>query len=107
MSTPNWSKVDPALVVSECSSANIEYLLSDAKSRIASLGGAVRLLGENAADAAKEYAANMEAARAEIEALREALENLANAASATPDFASPMFLKDARDALALAKGGDA
>ena len=33
-----------------------------------------------------------------------ALENLANAASATSGFASPMFLKDARAAIAKARG---
>jgi hypothetical protein len=36
--------------------------------------------------------------------LLEALENLANAAGATPGFASPMLLKDARDLIARARG---
>lgn len=36
--------------------------------------------------------------------LLKALENLANAASATTGFASPMFLGDARSAIAKAKG---
>lgn len=36
--------------------------------------------------------------------LLRALENLANAASATSGFASPMFLKDARAAIAKARG---
>lgn len=55
-----------------------------------------------------EYARDNSRANARLIAaapeLLEALENLANAASATPGFASPMFLKDARAAIAKARG---
>lgn len=79
MSAPNWSKVGPALVVSECSSGNIEYLLCDAKARIADL----------TAQRAK---------------LLEALEWLEGYLRETPHHNAPAAA-NARAAIARAKGG--
>lgn len=77
----NWAGVNPQ-AVAKCSEAHIAYLVEDA-----------------IADIVRLSLANREMLRA--------LENLANAASATSGFASPLFLKDARAALAKAKGGAA
>lgn len=77
----NWVGVNPK-AVAKCSEAHIAYLVEDA-----------------IADIARLSLVNREMLRA--------LENLANAASATSGFASPLFLKDARAALAKAKGGAA